>query len=117
VLFVSDFLDRRGFEAALRWLLVRGRSTEVFVLHVLSPLELEPALTGDLRLVDVEDGQTTEVSISTPLLKSYRRTVERFRAEIHDYCARRGMHYMFTSTAVPFDHLVLQYLRRRGLVQ
>jgi uncharacterized protein (DUF58 family) len=116
-LLISDLLDRSGFEAGLRYLLAGGRSTEIYVFHVLSPQELEPELAGDLRLVDVEDGATVDVSISAPLLKQYRRTVEAFREDVREYCAGRGMHYVFTSTAVPFDRLVLEYLRRRGLVR
>ena len=117
VIFISDFLDRSGFEPALRYLLMHSRTTEIFVFHLLAEEELNPQLAGDLQLVDVEDGETSEVSISAPLLKRYQRTVEIFREEIHDYCARRGMHYIFTSTSVPFDRLVLEFLRRRGLLK
>lgn len=116
VIFVSDFFDRRGFEDALKYLL-SGRNLEIYVFHVLSPDEVEPDLTGDLRLVDAEDGVEAEISISRPLLKAYRRNVEAFRAEIQDFATRRGMHYTFTSTDVPFDQLVLGYLRRRGLLR
>lgn len=117
VLIVTDFFDRRGFEKALRYLLIRARTTEVYVFHVLAAEEIEPSITGDVRLVDVEDGVGTDISVSGPLLKQYRQTVDVFREEIHDYCAGRGLHYVFTSTAVPFDRLILEYLRRRGLVR
>lgn len=117
VIVVTDFFDRRGFEDALRYILASGRSTEVFVFHVLSPQELRPELSGDLRLVDAEDGSEAEVTISKPLLDAYRRTLDRFRSEIQQYSSRRGMHYVFTSTEVPFDKLVLNYMRRRGLVR
>jgi uncharacterized protein (DUF58 family) len=117
LLFVTDFFDRRGFEAALRYLVAAGTSTEIFVFHVLAPQEIEPALSGDLRLVDLEDGAAAEVTISTPLLRRYRKTLESFRSEIQHFCARRAINYVFTSTAVPFDQLVLGYLRQRGLVR
>jgi uncharacterized protein (DUF58 family) len=117
LLLITDFLDRAGFENGLRYLLAGGRSTEIYAFHVLSPQELEPDLQGDLRLVDSESGGTVDVSISAPLLKAYRRTVQVFRDEVRDHCSRRGIHYVFTSTAVPFDRLVLEYLRRRGLVR
>lgn len=117
VILVTDFLDRNGFEAALRYFLASGGSTEVFVFHLLSPQEIDPDLVGDLRLVDAEDGVTAEVTISKPLLKTYRQNLDRFRGEIQRYCSRRGMHYVFTSTAIPFDQLILNYLRRRGLLR
>jgi len=117
LLFITDFFDRSGFETALRYLLATSRSTEIFVFHIMAPQELEPRLSGDLRLVDVEDGLTSEVTISAPLLKQYRKTLDGFRAEIQHFCSQRGLNYIFTSTEVPFDQLVLGYLRRRGLLR
>ena len=115
--FVSDFFDRKGFEGALRYLLSGGIQGEVFLFHLLAPQEIDPPLTGDLKLVDVEDGMEADVSVSAPLLKIYRRNLDAFRTGIKDFAARRGMHYVFASTAVPFDRLILDYLRRRGLLR
>jgi uncharacterized protein (DUF58 family) len=117
VIFVSDFFDRRGFEGALRYLLSGGPTSEVYILHILAPQEIEPTVTGDLKLVDVEDGVEADVSISAPLLKVYRRNLDAFRAEIKDFASKRGMHYVFTSTALPFHVLILDYLRKRGLLR
>ena len=117
VLFLTDFFDRQGFEGALRYLLAAGKSTEIFVFHILAPEELKPELSGDLRLVDVEDGSISEISISAGLLKQYQRTLELFSSEIREYCAKRGIHYIPTSTAQAFDRLVLEFLRRRGLLR
>ncbi len=117
VVLVSDLLDRQGFEGALRYLLAAGRASEILVFHVLSPEELSPQLTGDLRLVDVEDGAVSEISISSRLLDRYQKTLATFCAEVREYCSARGMHYVPTSSAQPFSDLVLGYLRRRGLVR
>ena len=117
VVFISDFFDRSGFEGALRYLLSGGPSTEIYVFHVLAPQELEPKLVGDLSLVDVEDGVTAEVSISRALVKNYRQNLSAFRKDIQDYCTRRGMHFVFSSTEVAFDRLILEHLRRRGLLR
>ena len=35
---------------------------------------------------------------------------------LKDYVTKRGGTYLFTSTKVPFDTLVLNYLRERGLL-
>ena len=37
--------------------------------------------------------------------------------DLKDYCTRRGITYLFTNTRVPFDTLVLTYLRQRGLLR
>ena len=117
VVFISDFFDRGGFEGALRYLLSAGPQTEIYVFHILAPQELEPNLVGDLSLVDVEDGVTADVSISRALVKNYRQNLNAFRRDIRDYCTQRGMHFVFSSTDVAFDRLILEHLRRRGLLR
>lgn len=115
VVIISDFLDKAGYEDALRYFLAAKQ--DVFILHVLAKEELEPPLVGDLRLVDLEDDDTAEITVSAPLLKAYRRTLEGFIAQLKQYAGRRGMNYLLAPTSVPFDVLVLDYLRRRGLVE
>ena len=117
VVFLSDFFDRCGFEGALRYLLSGGSRSEIYLLHVLASEETDPPLSGDLKLLDCEDGLDADVSMSPALLGAYRRKLEAFRGEIRDFAARRGMHYAFAPTAVPFDLLILDHLRRRGLLR
>ncbi len=67
---ISDLLDPAGFEAGLRALL--ERRFEVHVIHLLSAEELNPTLTGDLRLQDAETGEVREISIDGDALRGYR---------------------------------------------
>lgn len=115
VIVVSDFLDKRGYEPALRYLL--ARDLDIYVIHVLSQEELEPELTGDLRLVDAEDGEVTEISVSPALLKRYKENLNRFVGGLRDWCGRRGIAAIPASNQQPFDRLILDYLRQRGLVR
>ena len=66
--------DGQVKEFALR-LLVSQR-IDVYVIHVLSQEEINPEVQGDLRLVDSEDQDQAEVTISRPLLQKYERTLE-----------------------------------------
>jgi len=115
VVIISDFMDKAGFEDALRYFVAANQ--DVFVLHVLAQEEVEPPLVGDLKLVDMEDGDSAEITISKPILKAYRRTLEGFIEGVKSYAGRRGMNYLLAPTRVPFDALILDYLRRRGMVQ
>jgi uncharacterized protein (DUF58 family) len=115
MVIVSDFLAKTGYEQALRYLV--GNRYDVYLLQVLSPQEIDPPLTGDLRLIDVEDGDLSEVSISAPLLKRYKANLESYCEGIKEFCSRRGAVYTFASSDVPFDRLILDYLRRRGLLK
>ncbi|VTS07868.1 DUF58 domain-containing protein [Tuwongella immobilis] len=115
VVIVSDFLDKSGYEKGFRDLI--ARNLDIYAIQVLSPEEVNPALVGDLKLVDCEDGDTTEITISAPLLARYQSTLAAFRRQLAEFCTRRGIAYLFTTSAVPFDRLVLNYLRQRGLVR
>ena len=44
----------------------------------LSQEEVEPELVGDLRLVDCEDDEVAEITISAPLLKRYKDNLNAF---------------------------------------
>ncbi len=115
VVIISDFLDRRGYEDAVRYFV--ARKADVFCLQVLSEQELDPPLGGDLKLHDVEDGDETEITVSGPLLRAYKKNLAAFLQGLQDFCSARGASYLTASTALPFDRLVLDYLRERGLVR
>lgn len=115
VILISDFFDKGGYVDGLRYLV--GRDLDLYAIQVLSPEEIDPTLTGDLRLRDVEDDDLAEVTISRPLLERYKANLQSFCAQLKDHCTQRGITYLFTSTRVPFDTLVLSYLRQRGLLR
>jgi uncharacterized protein (DUF58 family) len=111
---LSDFFDKGGYENGLRY--VAGGKYDLFAVQALSPQEIDPQLQGDLKLKDMEDGDFAEVSITQPLMKKYKANLNAYCLAVKDYVTRRGGTYLFTSTAVPFDTLVLNYLRERGLL-
>lgn len=115
VIVLSDFMDKTGYADGFRYLL--GQNLDLYAIQVLAPDEIDPTLVGDLKLVDVEDEDVAEVTISKPLLDRYKANLQAYCRELKDYCTQRGVTYLFTSTKVPFDTLVLSYLRQRGLVR
>jgi uncharacterized protein (DUF58 family) len=115
VVVVSDFLDKHGYQDALRYLL--ARNMDIYVIQVLSREEVEPELVGDLRLVDAEDDDIAEITVSAPLLKRYKDNLNAFVGGLKDWCTKRGIVYILTTNQNPFDKLILNYLRERGLVK
>jgi uncharacterized protein (DUF58 family) len=115
VVVLSDFMDKGGYEEALRYLV--ARQMDIYVIQILSQEEIDPDITGDLKLVDVEDDDAAEITVNGPLLRRYRENLAAYRAGLHEFCTRRGVSCLFTSNEVPFDRLVLTYLRQRGLVR
>ncbi len=115
LVLITDLMDKAGYESALRFLL--ARQMDVYVIHVLSQEEMHPDLKGDLKLVDCEDQDVAEITVSRPLLDRYRKTLAAFIDGAREYCTRRGMSYLMTTTDTPVETLVLNYLRQRGLVR
>jgi uncharacterized protein (DUF58 family) len=115
VVVLSDFMDKNGYEEALRYLV--ARQMDIYAIQILSQEEIEPEIVGDLKLVDVEDEDVAEITVSAPLLKRYKQNLAAYRAALNEFCSRRGIAYLFTSNQVPFERLVLTYLRQRGLVR
>lgn len=115
LVLITDLMDKSGYESALRFLL--AQNIDVYVIHVLSQAEIEPDVTGDLRLVDCEDDDIAEITVSRPLLNRYKQTLATFIEGAKEFCTRRGMSYLMTSTDTPVEQLVSNYLRQRGLVR
>jgi len=114
----SDFLLREGYDRGLRYL--AGRGYDLFLMQVLSPEELNPGehgLSGDLRLEDIEDGTTAEITVSGGLLRQYRERLDAHMAGLRDFAIRRSMTHVVVDTSTDMDTLLMDYLRRRGLLR
>lgn len=115
LVLITDLMEKSGYETALRYLV--AQNLDVYVIHVLSQAEIDPDLTGDLKLVDSEDGDIAEISVSQRMLDKYKSTLAQFISGAREFCAKRNIVYMMTSTDRPVDRLVSRYLRQRGLVR
>ena len=114
LLLLSDLLDD-GWADGLRALASRG--FEVTVLHILAPDEIDPDLTGDLKLLDAETGAEVEITADYDLLQRYRDGLAAWQGELRRFCGARGMHYVPVETSLPFEELLFALLRRRGVLK
>ena len=115
VVILSDFMDKRGHEEAMRYLI--ARQMDVYAIQILAPEEMDPDITGDIKLVDSEDDDDAELTVTLPLLHRYRENLAAHQEALQSFCTKRGVSFLSTTTATPFDRLVLTYLRQRGLVR
>ena len=115
VVLISDLMDKQGYEAALKYLM--GQRADVYVIQVLSQEEIDPDVAGDLKLVDCEDQDVAEISVSGPLLARYKATLAAFTAGAQEFCSKRGMNYLLANNQTPVQELMTNYMRRRGLVR
>jgi uncharacterized protein (DUF58 family) len=115
VVLFSDLFSPAGYVEGVNALAARGH--EVALVHLLAAEEVNPPLSGDLRLVDVESGDTRDVTIDGAVRALYERRLAAWRVDIRAACRVRNMHYVPIETDTPFDRAVLYDLRRAGLVK
>jgi uncharacterized protein (DUF58 family) len=113
-ILLSDFLDP-DWETGLKALL--HRRFQVTAIQVLDRAELHPQFLGDLKLVDAETGEEREISVSPALLREYHQRVDRFCAGIRETCRRYGADYLQAVTDLPFEDLILRWLRGAGVLR
>jgi len=114
-IIMSDFFDQEGFEGCLRRLTQSG--SDLYAIHVLAPEEIEPQLSGDLKLLDSETNSYTEISASRALLKRYKQNLEGFCEGIRRFCLARGIGHFIAPSDTPVEQLTLDVLRKGGMLR
>jgi uncharacterized protein (DUF58 family) len=112
---VSDLLSPNGVASGLATL--QARVADVAVLHLISPEELEPQISGEVELIDAESGAALELGISLGTLAAYRARLAAWLDERAAECRRRGLRYIRVTTDRPLAAVVLDDLRRGGLLK
>jgi hypothetical protein len=74
-------------------------------------------LVGDWRLTDMEDRDEAEVTASPALVEQYRANLGAWCAQLRDFAVRRSIMHMVVDTSTDIDALLLEYMRRRGLLR
>ena len=112
---LTDFFSPAGYERGIAALGNAGY--EINVLHLLSPDEIDPPLSGDLRLHDVETGQAEDITINPSMRRIYQERFEAWRSTIERYCFSRDINYVTLNTSLAFEAVILGHLRQRGFVR
>ena len=107
---ISDLFDPSGYERGLDALAYNR--FDVLLIQLVDEAEIQPQLDGALRLHDIESAQQRRLTVNRRLLDLYRQKVSEYFTGIETFCAKRNIEYLRASTVVPFEDLVLRYLRR-----
>jgi uncharacterized protein (DUF58 family) len=113
IVLLSDLLDP-GADRVIRELAATG--SELIVIHVLSPDELDPPLEGDLRLVDTETGDRVDITADLATIDAYKARLTAWKATFADLAARRGASYVDLASDVNLAELMFAELRRRRVL-
>lgn len=88
---ISDLFSEDGYKEALDYLLFKKQ--EVTLLQFLCAEEMEPTLSGAIRLLDSETRNKLELLIGGDELAAYERSLAAFLQEAQRTCHARGIPY------------------------
>jgi len=111
---VSDLFDEHGFEAGLDQL--RYRRFDGHVIQLYDPQEADPALLGDVEMVDVETESLRKVTVTEKNVRKYKELFDEHQSSVRTYCRNYEIGCTQTPATIPFDDLVLRMMRESGQV-
>ena len=114
-IILSDFLTAGDVPRSFN--LLNSAGLEIFAVQILGPNEIEPDLTGDVRLVDCETGRALDVSSARDLLDLYHEHRLAQQAYLASQCRRRNGRYESVSSAETLEAILFVKLLRRGWIR
>lgn len=111
-IIISDFLTPASLARPFNLLYSAG--LEIFALQVLGPTEIDPELTGDLRLVDSENGGTVDVSSIDELHGIYHEHREQLQEHVRRQSRIRNGRFLSISSETPLELVLFDLLQRQG---
>lgn len=115
IFLISDFLDSPGYEEGIARLSYRG--DEMVAIQVVDPEEMDPTLSGDARLVDVETGKSLDLTVGERTLAQYRHRFGLHVKGLQDYLSSQHIPYVLSPTNLRIEELIHVRLRAQGIVQ
>ena len=110
---LSDFYSMDGWEGMK---LLAASGNELHCLQVLTNEEISPGMRGDLKLIDSETQSESQVSITPSVLKQYQKRLQKMQESLKATAFHSLASFYPLSTSVPLDTLILQDLRRAGVL-
>jgi len=115
VVLLSDFLTWGNLQRSMNRLFSAG--LEIFAIQILAPSELAPEVSGDVRFVDSETGQTLDVSSASDLLRIYAHQRQAFGDHLAQLCRRRNGRFLSVSSHDKVESILFDQFRRQGWIR
>jgi len=108
---ISDGLD---LEASRVVGTLASRGFEVWFVQILSKIELDPDIEGDLKLIDAESGDEVEITASGSIVELYKKNLAAHCETLAEACKKAGGRYAVTQSDEDLLNLVNRVFRREG---
>ncbi len=91
-IIITDLMTGEDYTEALKYLLFKKQ--QVVLVHVLSREEMEPQMSGRLRLTDSENGSYCDIDANSKTLETYQKALKAYLEEIKGFCLKTGIYYL-----------------------
>ncbi|WP_377891228.1 DUF58 domain-containing protein [Alkalihalobacillus sp. R86527] len=114
-IIISDFMEPLG-EIKLSLKRLQAQRQQVRLVQVLTEDELNPRYKGDLKLIDSENSQETNVSMNKKVLQSYQKRLSAHQHDLARFCSERGIGLVTCSTSDALETVMFRDLRKKGWI-
>jgi uncharacterized protein (DUF58 family) len=109
-ILISDLFSKGKLKETIDYL--QYRNQDIYICHILAPQEINPSLESAIRLVDSETGEFMDVSITSQLIKTYRKSFSGYISEIEGMCFKRGVNYIRMDISIPIEQMIKMVVSR-----
>jgi uncharacterized protein (DUF58 family) len=109
---ISDFLTSGDLRRAFN--LLHSAGLDILAVQILAPKEIDPDITGDVRLLDSETAANLDISSAADLLILYHEYREAHAEHIAGLCRQRQGRFLSLSSAESIEHVLFETMRRKG---
>lgn len=122
IIFISDLMHQvnentNAGEIREEFRRFTNRGFDVNIIHLLTPAEIEPPLTGWVKLRDAETNKTKTVFINQNTRTNYDKELNRFIEDWQSFCLKHNIRYFNIKTDTPLETIILDFLRKGGLLK
>lgn len=96
---------------------LRSSGSDVMVIHILCAEDLDPDYSGDVELVDREEGDRITVSVTDDVAAGYRDRVRKWRDEVRHATRSSGALYSIVDADDDVETLLLTTWRNAGVLR
>lgn len=116
---VSDFFTDSNWKKAVDYL--RYKNRQVLLIQVVTPEEDDPLYDGRVNLidsesVDVSDSKNMKIRITRSMQKAYEEAMKDFKADIYNFCSKRGVDFITIRTDEPIEKAFFGRLLKAGIM-
>jgi uncharacterized protein (DUF58 family) len=116
IILITDGLEKLSlFEESFKRL--KYRNQQIWLIQLLSETEINPNLSGDIQLIDSENGKMVDVSLNTSIKNLYKNRLDQHNQALEILCATHGIRYCQISDKLDIQTIILRELAFAGLVQ